>query len=62
MAVKTIKENKYTLIPGTFCQCTFATVDFDPEQPGVVYCSKYGKLVTGWTVSQYCRGSGGCDE
>ena len=53
-------ENKELLIPGTFCQCPYATLDYGGD-PGLAYCGKYGKIMDGWTVSQYCRGYGGCN-
>ena len=48
------------LIEGTFCQCPYATLDYSGD-PSLAYCAKYSKIIDGWTVTQYCRGNGGCD-
>lgn len=52
---------KYLLIPGMFCQCPYATLDYSGD-PSLAYCAKYHKIMDGWTVSEYCRGNGGCDR
>jgi len=57
------KENnivKGLLIPGCFCQCSWATLNYDGYS-SLAYCAKYSKVMDGWTVTQYCRGYGGCD-
>lgn len=54
-------EKKFLLIPGEFGQCSWATLNYDGE-PSLAYCAKYDKIIDGWTVSNYCRGYGGCDR
>lgn len=48
------------LIEGSLCQCPYATLDYSGD-PSLAYCAKYSKVMDGWTVTQYCRGYGGCD-
>ena len=55
------KNVKYQLIPGKFGQCSYATLNYDGKQE-LAYCAKYGKIMDGWTVSNYCRNNGGCDR
>ncbi len=55
------KEKKYLLVPGKFAQCSYATLNYN-DDPSLAYCAKYRKIIDGWTVSEYCRGNGGCDE
>lgn len=52
---------KYLLISGEFRQCPYATLDYSGD-PSLAYCAKYHKIIDGWTVSEYCRGNGGCDR
>lgn len=57
-------ENPITrnlLIPGRFCQCSWASLNYDGD-PRLAYCAKYGRVMDGWTVMNYCRGFGGCDR
>ena len=54
-------EKKYLLVPGEFSQCSWATLDYNGD-PSLAYCAKYGKIMDGWTVMNYCRGNGGCDQ
>lgn len=52
-------EKKYVLVGGVFAQCPYATLNYN-DDPSLVYCAKTGTIIDGWTVSEYCRGSGGC--
>ena len=49
----------YLLIPGTFNQCCYATLNYGGE-PSLAYCALLKRIIDGWTVSEYCRGFGGC--
>jgi len=51
----------YLLIPGEFGQCSYATLNYDGNSD-LCYCSKYKKIMDGWTVAEYCKGDGGCDR
>ena len=53
-------HKRFLLIPGMFCQCPYATLNYN-DDPSLAYCAKYGKIMDGWTVTNYCRGFGGCD-
>lgn len=55
------KNDHYLLIPGEFGQCSYATLNYSGD-PSLAYCAKYQKIMDGWTVSEYCRGNGGCDR
>ena len=52
---------KFLLVKGMFCQCSYATLNYNND-PALAYCAKYQKIMDGWTVSNYCRGNGGCDQ
>lgn len=54
-------EKKFLLVAGEFGQCPYASLDYNGE-PSLAYCAKYGKIMDGWTVMNYCRGNGGCDQ
>ena len=57
-----MKEQKnYLLVEGEFAQCPYATLNYEGN-PNLAYCAKYHKIMDGWTVSEYCRGNGGCDR
>lgn len=56
-----MEEKKFLLIPGEFAQCSWATLNYN-DDPNLAYCAKYSRIEDGWTVSNYCRGYGGCDE
>lgn len=49
------------LIPGRFCQCSWASLNYNGD-PNLAYCAKYGRIMDGWTVMNYCRGYGNCDR
>lgn len=54
-------EKGFLLVAGEFCQCSWATLNYNGD-PSLAYCAKYDKIMDGWTVSNYCRGYGGCDQ
>lgn len=51
----------FLLIPGEFRQCSYATLNYSGD-PSLAYCAKYKKIMDGWTVTEYCKGYGGCDR
>lgn len=54
-------EKRFLLIEGEFGQCGWATLNYNGDS-SLAYCAKYAKIMDGWTVSNYCRGNGGCDQ
>lgn len=52
---------KYLLISGSFMQCPWATLNYNGDY-NLAYCAKYQKIMDGWTVTNYCKGYGGCDR
>lgn len=52
---------RFMLIPGEFRQCSWATLNYSGEG-SLAYCAKYDKIMDGWTVTEYCKGYGGCDK
>jgi len=56
------KESKrFLLVEGEFGQCGWATLNYSGDN-SLAYCAKYGKIMDGWTVMNYCKGYGGCDR
>ena len=54
-------DKRFLLVEGEFSQCSWATLNYSGD-PSLAYCAKYSKIMDGWTVSNYCRGNGGCDQ
>lgn len=53
-------DKKFLLVEGEFSQCGYATLNYSGD-PALAYGAKYGEIMDGWTVANYCRGNGGCD-